>query len=323
MKLIRTLIETKRSETGAVAPTRAATRTPASTMPRLRNSVPISDALKARSVLSDGLERRLREFKTDLVELAPRKMVDDTGKKPKRVWDMDAEEAEEKTAERAAERARTQQAKRRQPDTLDDVPTVPLPPQADDNRAAPKDPTTEVATQPNSAASGIQMFEVPPPLQPHRPLTIGRKKTRIMGFCEDAPADLFDMTGNDAAPGLEFPVGWIVIMKGPGRGTAFVLQNPVSSIGRGADQTITLNFGDDTISRQNHAAVAYDDHMNACFLGFGGKANLVRLNGRPVLGTEQLTHGDVIRVGQTDLKFIGLCGPDFSWQDDEDGQTDD
>ncbi len=312
MKLIRTLIESKKGEAAAIAPPRTPSRTPTTTAPRRSTSAPVSDVLNARIMLSDGLDRRMKEFKTDMIELAPRKNVDESSKKSKRVWDLDPPETT------------TQEVQPPKEDQQDEAPTQPLPPEANDEGVHAQRAATPPEKRRDRKASALRMFEVPAPLQPRRPLTIGRKKTRIMGFCgDDAPADLFDVPDDDVAQGLEFPVGWLVIIKGPGRGTSFVLQNPVSSIGRGAGQTITLNFGDDTISRQNHAAVAYDDEMNACFLGFGGKANLVRLNGRPVLTTEQLTHGDVIRIGETDLKFIGLCGPDFSWQDEETGRTDD
>lgn len=304
MKLIRTLIESKLGD-GAMS-SLGQSEEPA--LPRLRNSAPVSEALKARSVLSDSLDNRLKAFKTDLAELAPLQKTDKTSQKPKRVWDMDAaEKPAANTQPDTPPRAETASAE-------DGTPTLPVTEVADE---AQSEPVTEPGRgRSMRKASALRMFEVPPPMQPRRPLTIGRKKTRIMGFGgEGSPADLLGMTEEEAAAGLEFPVGWLVIIEGPGRGTSFVLQNPVSAMGRAEGQTITLNFGDDTISRQNHAAVAYDDQMNACFLGFGGKANLVRLNGRPVLSTEQLTHGDVIRVGETDLKYIALCGPDFSWQD--------
>ena len=42
---------------------------------------------------------------------------------------------------------------------------------------------------------------------------------------------------------------------------------------------------------------------------------MVRLNGRPVLSTEELTHGDIIRIGETTLRFVALCGTDFTWDD--------
>ena len=119
-----------------------------------------------------------------------------------------------------------------------------------------------------------------------------------------------------------YPVGWLVVIKGPGVGTSFALSNGVSQIGRSEDQAIPLAFGDTSISRNNHAAVAYDDEENKFFLGHGGKSNLVRLNDRPVLSTEPLAHGDRIRIGETTLIFAALCGEDFTWTH-SDGDKDD
>ena len=77
------------------------------------------------------------------------------------------------------------------------------------------------------------------------------------------------------------------------------------------------DFGDTSISRNNHAAVAYDDEQGKFFLGHGGKSNLVRLNGRPVLSTEEMSNGDQIRIGETTLKFVALCGEEFTWKSTE------
>lgn len=330
MKLIRTLIDTKKSEKGEVPlrPSQIAQK------PITRPSVPVSSTLAPRSVMSENMNIRLKKFKNDLAELAPLHSATDGSRKPKRVWDLEAEArangAQTTRPDESEEAARPSSTPASAPkdtrsehaaNTLsaeDDTSTQPL---AEPEGRNKQRPITDL--RPDRKASALRMFEVPNPLQPKRALTVGRTKTRIMGFAGDAsPEDLFDIAGEDGAATLEFPVGWLVITKGPGRGKSFILQNPVSSIGRAVGQTITLNFGDDTISRNNHAAVAYDDQMNTCFLGYGGKANLVRLNGRPVLATEQLSHGDVIRVGETDLKFIALCGPDFAWDDGEEGSDD-
>ena len=111
-----------------------------------------------------------------------------------------------------------------------------------------------------------------------------------------------------------FPVGWIVVIDGPGRGHSYALHTGVSQIGRGEDQTVRLNFGDTAISRSNHAALAYDHKQNKYFLGHGGKANLVRLNGVPLLSTEEISNGALIEIGETQLRFIALCGGAFSWE---------
>ena len=157
-----------------------------------------------------------------------------------------------------------------------------------------------------------------------------RSKTRILGF-ELQPASvvpLFDDTERSpvpvaaAAPGqghVMFPTGWLVVKGGPGRGTAFALSQGVSQIGRGSDQTVALDFGDMAISRQNHAAVAYDASSHRFHIGHGGKSNLVRLNGKPLLSTEALVDGDEIQIGETTLVMKVLCTPAFNWSASEAG----
>jgi hypothetical protein len=110
--------------------------------------------------------------------------------------------------------------------------------------------------------------------------------------------------------------GWLVVVKGPGRGGFRPIFVGMNSVGRDADQRISLNFGDDMISREEHAFIAYDEEERRFYLQHGGKANLVRLGGKPVLSPTELQAYDVIRIGKTTLRFIPLCGPDFAWGDD-------
>ena len=144
-----------------------------------------------------------------------------------------------------------------------------------------------------------------------------RVRTRMLGFdtgAEEASDPFANGKTGSTVPEMTHPVGWLAIVSGPGAGHAFSLFNGVSTIGRGSDQTVVLDFGDTSISREKHAAVAYDDESNSFFLGHGGKSNIVRLNGRPVLSTEDLGHGDSVRIGETTLRFVALCGVDFSWE---------
>jgi hypothetical protein len=110
--------------------------------------------------------------------------------------------------------------------------------------------------------------------------------------------------------------GWLVVVKGPGRGGFRPIFVGMNSIGRDADQRISLSFGDDMISREEHAFIAYDEEARQFYLQHGGKANLVRLAGRPVLSPTELQAYDLIRIGKTTLRFIPLCGPEFAWSDD-------
>jgi hypothetical protein len=169
------------------------------------------------------------------------------------------------------------------------------------------------------------MVNVAPVVAGRAGRSAGRVKTRMLGFQPDAhgPKDVFEETAEKAAisQAQHFPAGWIVVVAGPGRGASFTLHNGVSQIGRGEDQAVRLDFGDTSISRNNHAAVAYDDEQGKFFLGHGGKSNLVRLNGRPVLSTEEMSNGDQIRIGETTLKFVSLCGEEFTWKSSEGADT--
>jgi len=167
----------------------------------------------------------------------------------------------------------------------------------------------------------VAPVQVPAPAAGRSRRQAGRVKTRLLGFGnEQQDGDLF-ANGTNAGPAAQamFPVGWMVVVAGPGCGTAFALQNGVSQIGRGEGQAVRLDYGDTSISRENHAAVAYDSEQREFFLGHGGKANLVRLNGKPVLSTEPLSHGALIRIGETTLRFVGFCGSEFDWGGEQTG----
>ncbi|HEV8034603.1 FHA domain-containing protein [Yoonia sp.] len=145
-----------------------------------------------------------------------------------------------------------------------------------------------------------------------------RTKTRLIGF-DKSDGDVVDLFNDaqKAAPtkSVRFPVGWIVVAEGPGRGESFSLMAGMSQIGRGEDQAIQLDFGDNSISRSNHAAIVYDPDTKEFLLGHGGKSNIVRLNDKPLISNETLKTGDVIRIGETVLRFVALCDKSFNWSD--------
>jgi hypothetical protein len=164
-----------------------------------------------------------------------------------------------------------------------------------------------------SVAAEQSAIDVPAPAMGRGSSRSGRVKTRLLGFTPGAQsqADPFAAAGNPA--NTQFPVGWLVVTSDAGRGASFPLPDGVARIGRGEDQTVSLNFGDNSISRENHVSIAYDSETNKFFIGHSGKTNLVRLNNMPLLSTEQLRSRDVIRVGETTLRFVALCEDDFSW----------
>ncbi|MFD0981245.1 FHA domain-containing protein [Tropicimonas aquimaris] len=238
------------------------------------------------------------------VEAAPEAVAEDGGPDLEeavgntlRIWDLDGEDEADENSVMAAE----------------DDDTEPLSCDA----SSDLDCTSEPVDSPEEAAAAASE---PAPERIERPRA-GRVKTRLLGFHrpEELEADPFSAPQRSkVADVAQFPVGWLVVVRGPGRGASHALFQGVSTIGRADDQTVPLDHGDTSISRQSHAAIAYDEEQNAFFIGHGGKANLVRLNGMPVLSTEPLTSGDEIRIGETTLRFVALCGSEFSWGNDDD-----
>jgi hypothetical protein len=112
-------------------------------------------------------------------------------------------------------------------------------------------------------------------------------------------------------------VGWLVVRKGPGRGSFRPIFYGQNSIGRGSDQRVSLDFGDHRISRQEHAFLIYDDVAQKFYVRDGGKTNLVRHNGELVMTPTQIQDRDELTIGGTTLLFVALCGPAFDWLNTE------
>jgi len=109
-------------------------------------------------------------------------------------------------------------------------------------------------------------------------------------------------------------VGWVVIINGPGKGQALPLGYGMNNIGRSKQERICLDFGDEDISRTQHAIITYDPRGRKFYVQHGGGRNLTYLGPQPLLIPAQLHGGEEIIVGRTTLRFVPLCGEDFDWQ---------
>ena len=116
-------------------------------------------------------------------------------------------------------------------------------------------------------------------------------------------------------PAADPPVGWLVIVAGPGRGRAATLGIGNNSIGRDRTERVPLDHGDETISRTNHAVITYDPRGRKFSIQPGGGTNLIYVDDEPVLAPRELEASARLRMGHTVLRFVPLCGADFSWDD--------
>jgi pSer/pThr/pTyr-binding forkhead associated (FHA) protein len=108
-------------------------------------------------------------------------------------------------------------------------------------------------------------------------------------------------------------VAWLVIIDGPGKGNFVKLGFGMNAIGRSVESRVSIDFGDDQISRENHALLTYDAKNRKFYIQHGGGANLTYLGDSPVLQPFELKGNEVISIGNTKLYFVPFCGANFNW----------
>ena len=119
-------------------------------------------------------------------------------------------------------------------------------------------------------------------------------------------------------PMADPPVGWLVVVAGPGKGNVVTLGNGVNAIGRDRTERVSLDFGDDMISRTGHGTITYDPRHRKFYVQHGGGTNLTYVDDEPVLAPRDLEPLAHVQMGDTVLRFVPLCGPGFSWEDEPD-----
>jgi hypothetical protein len=134
--------------------------------------------------------------------------------------------------------------------------------------------------------------------------------TQIRGYSGGSQAMAEKDTG-----GFDPVVGWLVIVAGPGRGSAVNIKAGMNSVGRNANQRISLNYGDAAISAEGAAFITFEPKRGTFHINHGGKANIVYLNEEAVLTPMPMTAGTTVSIGETKLRFVPLCGPDFNWDE--------
>ena len=187
-----------------------------------------------------------------------------------------------------------------------DIPSV-NPPREDINPRQRKAGTGDIPTDPPRGDSGVVF--------PDEPVTQHSKRRRRDKIA-DPPHEKTVLRGGarGADAGMDDPVaGWLVIVAGKGSGNFVKIGHGQNSIGRGPDSRAQLDYGDNHISRSRHAVITYDALGRMFYVQQGDGKNLTYLDDKPVLAPTVLENGSEITMGQTRLRFVALCGPDFSW----------
>ncbi|MBQ7676659.1 MAG: FHA domain-containing protein [Lachnospiraceae bacterium] len=110
-------------------------------------------------------------------------------------------------------------------------------------------------------------------------------------------------------------VGWLVCIGGVNLGRDYRLFDRQNKIGRETGDVIIQN--DPTISRENHARIAYDRRHNSFMLIPGESTNNIYLNDEPVYVPVGINEYDKIELGDSAFLFVPFCCSRFMWGDDD------
>jgi pSer/pThr/pTyr-binding forkhead associated (FHA) protein len=113
---------------------------------------------------------------------------------------------------------------------------------------------------------------------------------------------------------LEPVVGWLVCIDGTEKGKDFRVWAKNNTIGRSEKMDVCIK-GDATISRENHARLAYDEKHNKFHLIPAESTNNIYLNDEPIYVPSVLEAYDVIELGESRFIFVPLCNDRFDWKD--------
>ena len=118
----------------------------------------------------------------------------------------------------------------------------------------------------------------------------------------------------DVEADIEPPVGWIVSVKGPYQGRAFMCKAGKNRIGRAANMDICLTE-DAKVSREAHASIIYEPKQRKFYVLAGKGSGLTYLNGELIFEHADLMSYDKLSIGKSEFVFLPLCGDRFSWDD--------
>jgi hypothetical protein len=174
---------------------------------------------------------------------------------------------------------------------------------------APESATSAVA-QPVSAADAVR--EAKAPTRTHfeavEPTTrVVRAPAKTAGA---EPTKTVIVRGRPKSVNASFHqdpvVGWLVVVAGLGLGAFRPLYEGNNAIGRGKNQRVPIDFGDDAISSEEQAYIRYDSiDRSFLFVPNLSKTNIVAINDKKPTGAVKLELMDVITI----------CGEEFDWSE--------
>ena len=166
----------------------------------------------------------------------------------------------------------------------------------------------------------IQEIGATTPVTPNPGSNLGPTTDVDFDFDLDGRVDDYDGKTTpvvmDGKVGFTPVVGWLVCIDGPAEGMDYRIRAGYNYIGRDESMDICIQ-GDNNISRDRHAMIAYDPQDKVYFFGPADGKSILRKNDKMVMAPTELVAYDVLRIGSTKLMFVPLCGEHFNWTEEK------
>lgn len=107
-------------------------------------------------------------------------------------------------------------------------------------------------------------------------------------------------------------VGWVVCMTGTEKGKDYRLHAEKNFIGRSTSMDVVL-LDDKKIARDKHCSIQYDPKGNSFYVS-SENGNTTYLNDSVVEEPVELSEGDRITIGETELMFVPFCKEERIWE---------
>src|SRR5208282_1821384 len=133
----------------------------------------------------------------------------------------------------------------------------------------------------------------------------GSPETRVIRPDQAPNAGNAEASSTRPVSNIDPVVGLLVVIGGPGKGAFRGLFYGNNSLGRSPKDRVSLDFGDDAISFTEQAFIRYDfEDRRFLFIPNLTKSNIVYVNDQKPTAPIVLNSGDIIRIGQTRLRFF-------------------
>lgn len=106
--------------------------------------------------------------------------------------------------------------------------------------------------------------------------------------------------------------GWLVVIEGEKKGTAFTIHSEKNSVGRGSMYDVNLSF-DRSSSKDGDAVITFDARKCDFYISPASGRNNVYLNDNILLQPEKLEDYDILEIGATKFVFRSLCNEQFTY----------